>query len=193
VDVDVGDDDVVTTVFTWDVVPGREREFERWASGVNQVASRYPGHLGATWLRAQGVRNRYYTVLNFIDRQHLDDWLGSRERAEWLERLHGIAKVSKHRTTGLETWFSLPSESVPMPPRWKMVIVTFSAVYPLSLILQITVVQSSQSWPLPLRALTFPLIVVPLLTYLLMPALSRLLRRWLYRPERTQPPARPDV
>ncbi|MFB4314246.1 antibiotic biosynthesis monooxygenase [Actinomadura sp. 21ATH] len=187
-----GDEGTVTVVFTWDVRPGREREFERWASGINQAGTRWPGHLGATWLRSEGARYRYYTVLNFTDRERLDAWLDSDERAGWLDRLDGIAKGHRHHTTGLETWFSLPGESVPAPPRWKMVIVTFCAVYPMSLLIQLVVVPPTRPWPVALKAVTFPLLLVPVLTYVLMPLLSRALRRWLYPQGRDLPPASPQ-
>ena len=42
------------------------------------------------------------------------------------------------------------------------------------------VVPAVLSWPLLLRASLFPLGLVPLLTFLIMPRLSRLLRQWLY-------------
>ncbi|WP_187239325.1 hypothetical protein [Actinomadura sp. HBU206391] len=103
-----------------------------------------------------------------------------------------MAKEYRHHTTGLETWFSLPGESVPAPARWKMVIATFSAIYPLSLLFQGVIAPATQNWPLALRALVFPLVMVPLLTYAVMPNVSRLLRRWLYPARRSHPPARPD-
>ncbi len=71
----------VTVVFTWDVVPGREAEFESWAHGINETATGYPGHLGATWLRAEGSRHRYYTILHFVDQERLSGWMDSDERA----------------------------------------------------------------------------------------------------------------
>jgi antibiotic biosynthesis monooxygenase (ABM) superfamily enzyme len=179
-----------TVVFTWDVTPGREAEFETWAHGVNDTAAGFPGHRGATWLRAEGSRHRYYTVLNFIDEEHLDTWLSSDERDEWLERLGGIAKEHRHHTTGLETWFSLPGDAVPPPARTKMVLVTLLAVYPLSLFFQGLIAPWTQSWPLPLRAVLFPLVVVPTLTYAFMPGLSRAFRGWLYPAHRTHRPAR---
>jgi antibiotic biosynthesis monooxygenase (ABM) superfamily enzyme len=97
-----------------------------------------------------------------------------------MERLDGLAHEDRAHTTGMETWFSLPDRSVHAPPRWKMALVTFSGVYPLSVILQLTAVPAAKEWPLPLRALVFPVILVPLLTYVIMPGLSRLLRDWLY-------------
>jgi hypothetical protein len=181
----------VTIVITWDVKPGREPDFEQWAEGLHEVATRYSGHRGATWLRAEGSRHRYYTVVNFADRESLGRWLRSADRAEWIDRVRGIADERKQDTTGLETWFTLPGESVPAPSKAKMIVVTFCAVYPLSLLLQAFVTPLTTSWPLPLKALMFPAVVIPLLTLVVMPALSRALRRWLYPIGRVHRPARP--
>ncbi|MFA1544816.1 antibiotic biosynthesis monooxygenase [Actinomadura chokoriensis] len=185
------DPGTVTLVVTWDVKPGREHDFEEWAQGLHEVATGYSGHRGATWLRAEGARHRYYTVVNFADQEGLDRWMQSSDRARWIDRLHGIAEEHHQDTTGLETWFSLPGESVPAPSKAKMVVVTFCAVYPLSLLLNAFATPLTKSWPVPFQALVFPVIVIPLLTVLIMPGLSRLLRRWLYPVGRTHRPARP--
>lgn len=185
------DTEPVTLVVTWDVKPGRERDFEEWAEGLHRVATGYAEHRGATWLRAEGSRHRYYTVANFSGQDGLDRWMRSSDRAEWLDRVRGIAAEHHQDTTGLETWFSLPGESVPAPSKAKMVVVTFCAVYPLSLLLNAFATPLTKAWPVPLQALVFPVIVIPLLTLLVMPALSRALRRWLYPVGRTQGPARP--
>lgn len=185
------DAEAVTLVVTWDVKPGRERDFEEWSEGLHRVATGHPGHRGATWLRAEGSRQRYYTVVHFSDRDSMDRWLRSPDRKEWLDRLHGIAEEYRQDTTGLETWFNLPGESVPAPSKAKMIAVTFCAVYPLSLLLNAFATPLTEAWPVPLQALTFPVIVIPLLTVLIMPALSRLLRRWLYPVGRIHRPARP--
>lgn len=179
----------VTVVFTWDVTPGREAEFESWAHGVNDAATDYPGHRGTTWLRAEGSRHRYYTVLNFNGEDRLNAWLESDERDDWLRRLDGIANEHRHHTTGLETWFSLPGDAVPPPARAKMIAVTLLAVYPLSLFFQSVVAPWTQSWPLLLRSALFPLVVVPTLTYAFMPGLSRMMRGWLYPAHRRHRPA----
>jgi antibiotic biosynthesis monooxygenase (ABM) superfamily enzyme len=179
-----------TVVFTWDVTPGREAEFESWAHGVNETATTFPGHLGVTWLRAEGSRQRYYTILNFVDEDRLNAWMNSQERDEWRRRLDGTAKEHRHHTTGMETWFSLPGNAVPAPARPKMVLVTLLAVYPLSLLFQGLIAPLTRAWPLALRSLVFPIVVVPALTYALMPGLSRAFRGWLYPAHRTHPPAR---
>ena len=68
------------------------------------------------------------------------------------------------------------------PPRWKMVLTTFLGAYPFTLLIQALVTPRTTAWPLPLRAAVFPVVLLPVLTYLVMPLLSRLLRQWLYRP-----------
>jgi antibiotic biosynthesis monooxygenase (ABM) superfamily enzyme len=181
----------VTTVLTWQVRPGHEREFEEWTEGVTRCARRFPGNEGVSWLRPEDG-HRYHAVLRWSDPHRLTRWLESAERAEWHERIEGVAtEVSSERqsTTGMETWFSLPGDAVPAPARLKMVLVTLIAVYPLSVLFQGVLAPISKSWPLLLRSAVFPIVVVPALTYVFMPWLSRFLRSWLYPPQRKHRPA----
>ncbi|WP_409474564.1 antibiotic biosynthesis monooxygenase [Streptomyces sp. HC307] len=174
----------VTAVFTWQVRPGREAQFEEWTHGVTRVASRFPGSEGVVWVRPERG-HLFHAIARFSDSERLSAWLASRERAAWHRRIAGIAtEISSERqsTTGMETWFSLPGTTVQSPPRWKMALTTLLAAYPLVLLLQWLVVPATASWPLPLRAALFPAVLLPSLTYLIMPWLSRLLRLWLYRP-----------
>jgi uncharacterized protein len=52
-------------------------------------------------------------------------------------------------------------------------------VYPLVLAFQALVVPRMVGLPLPLRALTFPLVLLTLMTFVVMPVVTRFLRRWL--------------
>lgn len=176
------DDEPITVVFTFEVTPGREADFEAWLYEINAKAARFPGHQGVTWLRPEAGSHRYYAVLRFSDSASLSNWIGSPERAAQVDRLAGIAVEAEPRltTTGMETWFSLPRRSVQPPPRWKMTVVSFIAVYPCVLAFQWLAVGRITGWPLPLRALALPLLLSPLLTYAIMPFLSRRLRRFLY-------------
>ncbi|MER8007970.1 MULTISPECIES: antibiotic biosynthesis monooxygenase [unclassified Streptomyces] len=174
----------VTTVLTWQVRPGREREFEEWTRGITRCARRFPGNEGVSWLRPEDG-HRFHAVLRWSDPDRLTRWLRSAERAEWHRRIDGVAtEVGSERqaTSGMETWFSLPGTTVRSPPRWKMVLTTFLGAYPFTLLIQWLVTPRTAGWPLLLRAAVFPLVLLPVLTYLIMPRLSRLLRLWLYRP-----------
>jgi antibiotic biosynthesis monooxygenase (ABM) superfamily enzyme len=172
----------VTLIFSWDVLPGKESAFTEWLHGISKASSHWAGHLGVTTLRPPSGKGTYYSVLRFDTDAHLKTWLDSEERHIWIEQLRGIAEVHTTKATGLETWFDIPGQSVVPPPRWKMVLVTFVAVYPLSLLLGAFISPHLIHWNLFLRALLFPIVAPTLLTYVLLPFLTqRVFKRWLYR------------
>ena len=165
------------------VKPGREADFEAWARDIVAAARQFPGHLGASVLDAPGSRE-YHILFNFADRGSLRAWLDSEERRRLLARVGELLETDRglQQLTGLETWFKLPGSNVPTmkpPPRWKMWLVSLVAVYPLVLSFQALVVPRMAGLPLPLRALLFPLVLLTLMTFVVMPTATRLLRRWL--------------
>jgi antibiotic biosynthesis monooxygenase (ABM) superfamily enzyme len=165
------------------VKPGREAAFKAWAHGVTAAARQFPGHLGASVLDAPDSRD-YHILFTFADRKSLRAWLDSDERRRWLARVGELLEADRglQQLTGLETWFKLPGSNVPTmtpPPRWKMWLVSLVAVYPLVLAFQVLVVPRMARLPLPLRALVFPLVLLTLMTFVVMPMVTRALRRWL--------------
>jgi antibiotic biosynthesis monooxygenase (ABM) superfamily enzyme len=185
-------DEPVTVLYSRRVKPGREADFEAWARGIVAAARQFPGHLGASVLDAPGSRE-YHILFSFADRRSLRTWLDSEERRRWLARVGELLEADRglQQLTGLETWFKLPGANVPTmkpPPRWKMWLVSLVAVYPLVLAFQALVGPRMAELPLPLRALVFPLVVLTLMTFVIMPVVTRLLRRWL-RPRQDAEPS----
>jgi antibiotic biosynthesis monooxygenase (ABM) superfamily enzyme len=176
-------DEPVTVLYSRRVKPGREADFETWARGIVAAARQFPGHLGASVLDAPGSRE-YHILFSFADPRSLRAWLDSDERRRWLARVGELLEADRglQQLTGLETWFKLPGANVPTmtpPPRWKMWLVSLIAVYPLVLAFQALVVPRMARLPLPLRALVFPLVLLTLMTFVVMPMVTRALRRWL--------------
>ena len=60
-----------------------------------------------------------------------------------------------------------------------MWLVSIVAVYPLVLAFQVLVVPKMAGLPIPLKALTFPLVLLTLMTFVVMPVVTRVLRLWL--------------
>jgi len=66
------------------------------------------------------------------------------------------------------------------PKKWKMAILIWIAIYPtITLIFLFFGKDLLQIHPLPLRTLVLTLVVVPLMTYILIPFLQKLLGNWL--------------
>jgi uncharacterized protein len=174
-----------TAAFSRRVHVGQEAEYERLARATIAAAEKFPGQLAATMLHEPGSPD-YTLVYSFADRRSLDTWLDSTERRGFMTEADAISDTHQNLqdVTGLETWFTLPRrETIKPPPRWKMWLVSLLALYPLVVVFQRWLAPQLKTWPLLARAAVFPLILLTLMTYLVMPQVTRLLRTWLYRDE----------
>ena len=171
----------VTVTVARRVAPGMEPEFEQWYDGIIACAARFPGFLGAGILRPREAGQDWHVVYRFADRSALQRWEVSSERADWLDRAHTFAEeTGVQRVSGLETWFSLPGRTAPAPPKWKMAAVTLVAIIPLVLLMNVSVLPLLDGWPLIARTLIFSGTLTLLMTWVVMPRLTRLFRRFLY-------------
>ncbi len=78
--------------------------------------------------------------------------------------------------TGLEAWFRHQHNP---PPRWKMAIITCIGVYPTSLFLSVLLGDMIHPWHIALRSLVMAVCMVALLTWVVMPVVTKMLKRWL--------------
>ena len=65
------------------------------------------------------------------------------------------------------------------PPRYKLALLTWAAAYPVITVILGLLGPELATWPLGLRTLVVSVLMVATLTWLVMPALTRLLRPWL--------------
>ena len=171
----------VTVTVARRVAPGREREFEDWYDGIIGAATRFPGFLGAGVLRPHSTGQDWHVVYRFADRAALERWEASPVRAAWLDRADDfVEETGVSRVSGLETWFAMPGRTAPAPARWKMALVTLLAIVPLVLLMNLTVTPLLSGWPLVGRTLVFSGTLTALMTWVVMPRMTRLFRRFLY-------------
>lgn len=178
-----GEDPPVTAVASRRVKPGREREFEEWISGILEEARKAPGYLGSEVLRPSESDDEYRIVFRFDHASNLHSWENSEERRRWLEKSRPLLREQEnvHVLTGLETWFTLPSrEGEPAPPRYKMAVVTWLAVFPVVMVIFSLFGRWLEMLPTVARTLVFTLVMVTLMTYVIMPRMTRLFSFWLY-------------
>jgi hypothetical protein len=125
----------------------------------------------------------YRIVYRFDTGEHLRAWLDSDERAAWLERAepHVIGPMRTQLLTGLETWFTVPARPrTPPPPPYKMALVTWITIFPLiTLVVVVLGPLLGRLALVPGLAITTA-VTVPIMTWLVMPRVTRLLRGWLY-------------
>ena len=192
-----GEDSSVTWVVTHHVRRDRVDRFEEWLRGITEEVKGFSGWRGVTVLRPSapsGPSSNYVLVVRFDSDDDLLRWENSTERERWLRLLEPLvtALPSTGSASGLETWFQLSGETAMVPPpKWKMAILVLTAIYPLVVVVTLVLGALADGRPylgIPVtfgaaylaRALLTAVILVVLMTWVVMPGLSRLARRWLY-------------
>src|SRR5215468_545507 len=174
----------VTATVTRRVKPGHEEAYEQFLAGIGGAAKAFPGYLGEEVFRpAVGEGGEYRIVYRFDSPARLRDWLDSGERAEWLARAepHVASPMRTQYLTGLEGWFTLPAQpGAPPPPAYKMAVLTWLTIFPLITLVVVVSAPLLGHLPLVPRLAVTTLVTVSLMTWVVMPRVTRLLHRWLY-------------
>lgn len=183
-------DPPVTVVISRRVKQGCEKAFEKFISGITASAMTFEGHLGTNVFRPSNPADNEYRIIFKFDRaSNLRIWEESECRRQWLARAESLRlEPARIRViTGLETWFTLPSKKqIVPPPRHKMATITLLALFPAIQLANLILVPLLELLPLPLllRNLIVTAILVLLMTYVLMPRMTKLFSQWLYPKKR---------
>jgi antibiotic biosynthesis monooxygenase (ABM) superfamily enzyme len=119
-------------------------------------------------------------LLTFEDRDALDRWLGADKRATALDAMAELAEGERTLTVlgDFAGWFSGPA---PHPRRWKQALVVLAALIPVALLAALARRQLAPELPLALSVMLTSAWNVALLTWVVMPGLTRGLDGWLSR------------
>ncbi|MCW8836763.1 MAG: antibiotic biosynthesis monooxygenase [Rhodospirillales bacterium] len=179
----------VTVAISRRVKPGREADYEQWIAGIVEAAAGYPGNMGVNVLRPRGRAQKDYVIIfRFDSEDHLKGWEKSAERASWLEKIEGIVigEDKVERVTGLEFWFTLPEVPAGAPPsQHKMALVLVVVVFFLVLALNLAAGPWLNTLPFLAHIFVVVLFQVLLMTYVIMPRVTRILRPWLFGESRS--------
>jgi antibiotic biosynthesis monooxygenase (ABM) superfamily enzyme len=190
-------DPSVTVTIARRVKPECKDEFEAFLTGVTNACGQFSGYLGSNVFRPVNADDPEYRIIFKFDRlSNLRHWEASAERQYWFAIAEPLT-VSPPQIqvlTGLETWFTLPGKpTIAPPPRFKMALVTWLAVFPLITMISAIFQQFLGMLPLVLRVAVVTAIAVPTMTYLLMPQMTRLFAWWLYPSTEMTLPTKDDI
>lgn len=163
------------------VRPGCEAAFQEELRAFFHASFAHDGVLGASMLTPPpGPDGREFGILRtFADEQERDDFYASPMFRKWEVRARELTEgePADRELHGLEAWFRSRHEA---PPRWKMAVATLLGVYPASLLISFVIGESVHAWPIAARSLVFAVGMVALLTWVVMPLVTRLLHPWLH-------------
>ena len=124
---------------------------------------------------------KFITFFRFDSYMNLAQWEDSAVRQRWLQLADEMAESENEiqRQPGLEFWFT-PDPSTPTPPRYKMAIVLTLVIFILSKIFTPIIKGLLKGLPPILGQFITVAIQVILMTYIILPRLTKLLSRWLF-------------
>ena len=127
-------------------------------------------------------------LYRFADAEALLEWEESPQRQWWLSSAQGMVEHTRtERRTGIEGWFDPPrdrqvDELAPVsqpPPRWKQAVTIWLGFFPLSVLAAVTIGRLLVDVNVVLRTLATTLCLTPVMTYFVLPQVTRGLQWWL--------------
>ena len=181
----------VTVAITRKLDPGHEPEMISWLTAGIHLAQRFPGFLGAGWVKPEEDSGTWHMLYRFADHDSLVGWEQSSERQWWRSSAQGLGVVDQRveKRTGIEGWFDEPTNrsvhdpdtarTPTAPPRWKQAVMIWLVFFPLSLSVTLLLGSLIPGVAVGFRVLLSTLAMTPVMTYLALPWITRQLSWWL--------------
>lgn len=177
-----------TVVITHRVRDGMHSQYEAWLNEIGPICRSYPGLLD--WQTIRPIPDLTLTntvIIRFDTHDHLQNWLFSADRKRLIEKVLPLLSGDDDFfvRSGLDFWFAPEGAKAKLPVRWKQFLITWSAIYPLVLLMPLIVVPLLQVAGLPqnhyLATLCVTGLVVFNMVYVVMPRYTKLVHRWLFK------------
>lgn len=174
-----GAPDPVTGVASFRIRPGEEHRYPAFHDRLLDELAGFAGFAHCDLFEpVPGVQDDTVVAFSFDSREHLDAWLGSDRRRALLAEIepHLVGERTVNVVGGFAGWFGGGPGEV---QRWRQAAVVLLALFPTSLVLAVV-----RSWLLPdvhwtVGVLFGNVVGVIVLSWVLMPFLTRVLADWL--------------
>jgi uncharacterized protein len=167
-------------VVTRIVAPNKEDDLRRWIDGVGDAARAADGFVAMLRFRQTGGLS--HNVFLFRSAADLDRWEGTRRYHQLMEDGDRFSTARRQRLDPGNGIAQLPAESD--SPKWKRFLMTYAAVLPIVLVVNVALNALPQPLPALAQAVVSSLILVAAMTWAVLPFVSRRLKPWVVRDER---------
>jgi antibiotic biosynthesis monooxygenase (ABM) superfamily enzyme len=174
--------ETVTVVISHPVRPEHETEFVAWHDRLTAAEREHAGFQGSQLYRpVSGIQENWTAVVRFDTAEHLDAWLGSPRRAALLDEGRHFRDFDLQRVSSpYGSWFSsVEEDGAGGPPQWKSALSVLVGLYPTVVLLTLGISALWKHGPLWATLLVGNVLSVTLLTWVVMPVVTRALRFWL--------------
>jgi antibiotic biosynthesis monooxygenase (ABM) superfamily enzyme len=175
--------DPVTIVVSHRVAPADENDFLDWQKRVTDAERQFAGFRGAELFRpVPGVQDEWTALYRFDTDEHVNAWLASPERKRLLREGRRFQDFRLDRISSpFGSWFTEPGrdEGTRGPAEWKTALSVLVGLYPTVVLLTLAISELWKRAELWASLLVGNILSVMLLTWVVMPVVTRALRFWL--------------
>ena len=180
------EDQGASVVINHHIADGQQNNYENWLVDIGKVCKSFPGHIDWQIIRPiAGLTYSYTIVIRFDTIIHMKQWMESEERQALIEKVKPLFTKDDNYyiRSGLDFLFPLEDQKVPV--RWKQYLVTWSAIYPLSLLTPLLLLPVLKLLHVPdskfINSFFISGCVVFAMVFIVMPKYTKLIRKWLYK------------
>ncbi|MGZ6806452.1 MAG: antibiotic biosynthesis monooxygenase [Mycobacteriaceae bacterium] len=180
--IDERDDNAVTVVVSHPVAAGSEEDFIAWQHRMTEMEKTFPGFRGSDLHRpVPGIQDEWTIIYTFDSADNLNYWLDSPARHTLLAEGEGFKDFEVHRIANpYGSWFAADHRGADSgAASWKTALSVLVGLYPTVMILTLGITEiwpGAQLWA---SLLVGNILSVSLLTWGVMPIVTRVLRFWL--------------
>ena len=164
------------------IKPGSEAEFQKALTEFFKTSFAHTGVRGAGMLVPPpgSHSNEYGIIRTFASDEERKSFYASPDFLAWKEKVSSLTEgePAYKELHGLEAFFR--DQTAPNPPRWKMAVATYLGVVPVTIFTSQTVGQLLKGQNYFVANLVANACVVALLAWVMMPLVTRILKRWLH-------------
>lgn len=179
---------------TTHIPPSQEHAYAALRAEMDAAVAPAPGFVSVETFPPAPGDDTWVTMITFQSQADLDAWYASPRRQALVAKIHALAP-DEVRTlpTGFGQWFSVNAVSMVQTPAWKQAMTVLAVLFAMVSVLNLTIGDAvGQGWTIdgqPIYkglGLPFPMVVfignavgTALLTWVLMPIVTRLMAWWL--------------
>lgn len=164
--------------------PGHVEALEAKIAAILALAAREDGYVGSAVMRMRSGEDTCISALvHFASRPQLKQWKDSAvARVAFAATTPHLAEPARVEfAEGAAGWFTLPDTPRHLPPaKWKMALISWLAIFPtLTLFISVSF-HLLGDVPMIARLFLNTILIAPLMTWVIMPLMTRLFGRWLF-------------
>jgi uncharacterized protein len=173
-----------STVIVHHVPPEQTDSFLASEKEITRIAKAFPGYQATEiYPPSPPSTQEWVVIVHFEDHASLQNWIDSPARKECIDKLS--KEVGKYELkmlpSGFGAWFAglaINPEDIP-PPGWKMAATVLLALYPIVMLLALTVGRFTNPLGMAISMLIGNALSISILQWGVMPIVTKLLKPWL--------------